>query len=92
LLLIIKGFKLLKDVGDYFSSHIQLPTAMNEPMYTTTLHIHIGVDVVTSVNVKGVNRAIHPANTAVMIVMMNIGNVNNATICTGITILFRCLI
>ena len=83
---------MLKDVGDYFSSHIQLPTAMNDPMNTITLSIHIGVDVVTSMNVKGVNSAIHPANTAVMIVMMNIGNVNNAMICTVITASLRCLI
>jgi len=79
-------------VGDYFSSHIQEPTEMSEPTPTMKLNTHIGVDVVTSLNVIGVSIAIHPANTAVMIVMMNIGNVNNAMICTGITARFRCLI
>lgn len=60
-------------------------------MPTRTLNTHIGVDVVTSVNVTGVSIAIHPANTAVMIVMISIGNTNNAMICTGITARLRCL-
>jgi hypothetical protein len=81
----------LKDVGDYFSSHIQEPTLMNDPIPTRTLNTHIGVDVVTSEKVTGVNSEMHPANTAVMIVIMIIGNVNNAMICTGSTILLRCL-
>ena len=78
-------------MGDYFSSHIQEPTEMNEPTPTRKLNTHIGVEVVTSVNVTGVSIAIHPANTAVMIVMISIGNVNNAMICTGITARLRCL-
>jgi hypothetical protein len=55
------------------------------------LNTHIGVDDVTSVNVKGVNNDKHVANVAVMIVIIIIGNVNKAMICTGSTILLRCL-
>jgi hypothetical protein len=78
-------------VGDYFSSHIQEPTAMKDPIATRKLNTHIGVDVVTSVKVTGVNNEMHPANTAVMIVIMIIGSVNSAMICTGSTILLRFL-
>jgi len=73
----------------YFSSHIHEPTEMNEPTPTRKLNTHIGVEVVTSVKATGVNSEMHVANTAVIIVIMIIGNVNNAMICTGSTILLR---
>ena len=58
---------------------------MSDPNPTRKLNTHIGVEVVTAVNVTGVNKEMHPANTAVMIVTMIIGKHSQMMICTGST-------